>query len=79
MEKTAEFSRVLDLLSNAEKDRLLTSAKGLMKAQKAVRLIPAEKPLSKNKNQEDDNNSCMAKLQGSKTVLADTGSYPEKF
>jgi hypothetical protein len=36
MRKVEEFSRVLDLLNNDEKDKLLISAKGLMLAQKAL-------------------------------------------
>ena len=37
MKKVNAFCKVLDSLGDEEKDKLLTSAKGLMKAQKAVR------------------------------------------
>ena len=37
MKKVNEFSKVLDSLNNDGKDKLITSAEGLMKAQKVVR------------------------------------------
>jgi len=38
MRKADEFSKVLDSLGNEEKDKLLTSANGLMRAQKVIRV-----------------------------------------
>ena len=55
MKKADEFSKVLDLLGNGEKDKLLTSAKGLMRAQKVVRINSTKtKPLKKKQNLQKD-------------------------
>jgi hypothetical protein len=51
MRKADEFSKVLDLLDNDEKDELLASANGLMKAQKAIRVNPIRAKSSNTGNQ----------------------------
>jgi hypothetical protein len=51
MRKADEFSKVLDLLGNDEKDKLLTSANGLMKSQKAIQVNPIRAKSSNTKNQ----------------------------
>jgi len=43
MKKLDVFSKVLDSLGDAEKDKLLISAKGLMGAQKAIRINTVKK------------------------------------
>ena len=53
MKKIDEFCKVLDSLNNGEKNKLLTSAKGLIRAQKAVR-ISLTKPKLPNKRKSDE-------------------------
>jgi len=48
MKKADAFCKVLNLLDNDEKEKLLSSAKGLLKAQNVVRINSA-KPKSSNK------------------------------
>ena len=49
MSKVAEFSKVLDLLKNDEKGKLLLSAKRLMEAQKLIRVTVEETSLSRKR------------------------------
>ena len=46
MKRTDEFSKALDSLDNDEMDKLLTLAKGLIRAQKAVRINSIKVKLS---------------------------------